>query len=232
MKPEDMLRQALGIDAPWSIVRMQNDLGAHQIDLWVAQEAPRSGWLFGGAKALPPSGEEQAWRHLNIGRARCIVHAVPAGTTGQGDQSWLGEADQPFSRAFARQIAGMFMEGVSFQAICALLDIPLAELWRFKHNLDNGKLNLSAPLPVAGREDSPAIAIPEAADPVWEKLLDGRIHLEIRALSLKFLLTRQREQFAAISDGEVRILKVHEMQRYFVRHQKTLGHELAQLNRL
>jgi len=232
MKPEDMLRQALEIDAPWHITRMRNDLGKQQVDLWVAQETPRGNWFF-GAKNTTPQGSERVWRHINIGKARCMVHAIPPNSPDQQQLPWFGEAEQPFTHALARQIAGMFMEGISFQAICSLLDIPVAELWKFKHNLDQGKAGLFSPQPshAAGAEQI-ASNVPEATDPVWEKLLDGSINLDIRALSLKLLLTKLREQFALITDGDVRMLKTHEMQRYFVRHEKMLGHELAQLVQL
>jgi len=233
MKPEDMLRQALEIEAPWHISRMRNDLGKQQIDLWIAQEAPRSAWFF-GAKSSPSQGNERTWRHVNIGKARCIVHAVPPSAPNQQPLPWFGETDQPFTHALARQIAGMFIEGVSFQAICSLLDIPVAELWKFKHNLDNGKAGLSSPQAVrtAPSTEPSNSAVPEAVDPVWEKLLDGSINLDIHALSLKLLLTKFREQFLLITDADVRMLKTHEMQRYFVRHEKLLGHELTQLVQL
>jgi hypothetical protein len=233
MKPEDMLRQALEIEAPWHISRMRNDLGKQQIDLWIAQEAPRSAWFF-GTRSSPPQGNERTWRHVNIGKARCIVHAVPPSAPNQQPLPWFGETDQPFTHALARQIAGMFMEGVSFQAICSLLDIPVAELWKFKHNLDNGKAGLSSPQAVrtAPSTEPSNSAVPDPVDPVWEKLLDGSINLDIHALSLKLLLTKFREQFLLITDADVRMLKTHEMQRYFVRHEKLLGHELTQLVQL
>lgn len=229
MKPEEVLRQALEIHAPWQIVRMRNDLGKGQIDLWVARESVRSAWFF-AARAEIGHGNEQVWRHINIGNARCLVHAVPPAADDQSNLQWLGEAEQPFSRALARQIAGMFMEGITFQAICSLLDIPVAELWKFKHSLDNGKTNLSEQRTASA--EPAASGVPDASDPVWERLLDGRINIEIRVLSLKLLLTKLREQFSLITDGEVRLLKTHEMQRYFVRHEKLLGHELAQLTAL
>lgn len=226
MKPEEVLRQALEIHAPWQIVRMRNDLGKGQIDLWVGRDSGRSAWFFGARTEIGHS-EEQVWRHINIGNARCLVHAVPPGTDDQASLPWLGEAEQPFSRALARQIAGMFMEGISFQAICSLLDIPVAELWKFKHSLDNGKAGLSGQRTASA--EAASHGVPAAGDPVWERLLDGTINIEIRVLSLKLLLTKLREQFSLITDGEVRILKTREIQRYFVRHEKLLGHELAQL---
>ncbi len=225
MKLEELLHHTLAIHAPWHIARVRNDLGKNQIDIWVSREAQRSGWFF-TARSTPEQGRESVWRHINIGNARCIVHAVIPGEADSADLQWLGETDQPFTRAFARQIAGMFMQGVSFASVCALLDLPVADLWKFKHRLDNGKSGLSGP---GSASDSISARIPAPNDPIWEELLSGNLQLDIRILSLKLLLTKLREQFAIISDGEVRTLKAHELQRYFTRHEKMLGHELAQL---
>lgn len=234
MKLEDLLHHTLEIHAPWHIARVRNDLGKNQIDIWVSREALRSGWFF-GTRTSAQQGAEHVWRHINIGNSRCIVHAVSPGTAEGAELQWLGEDDQPFTRAFARQIAGMFMQGVSFASVCAILDVAVADLWKFKHRLDSGKSGLSSNPASAGSTGGmphPASAnVPAASDPIWEKLLDGSLQLDIRALSLKLLITKLREQFSIITDGEVRILKAHELQRYFTRHEKLLGHELAQFTR-
>ena len=224
MKLEDLLHHSLEIHAPWHIARVRNDLGKNQIDIWVSRETLRSGWFF-GTRTSTGQGTEHVWRHINIGNSRCIVHAVSPGTAEGAELQWLGENDQPFTRSFARQIAGMFMQGVSFASVCAILDIPVADLWKFKHRLDSGKSGLSA----TARPGATSASVPVASDPVWEQLLDGSFQLDIRLLSLKLLMTKLREQFSIITDGEVRILKAHELQRYFTRHEKLLSHELAQL---
>jgi hypothetical protein len=225
MKLEDLLHHTLAIHAPWHIARVRNDLGKNQIDIWVSREVLRSGWFF-AARSTAEQGRESVWRHINIGNARCIVHAVIPSEMQGADLQWLGENDQPFTRAFARQIAGMFMQGVSFASVCALLDLPVADLWKFKHRLDSGKSGLSGP---GSGHDSISALVPPPNDPIWEELLSGSLQLDIRILSLKLLLTKLREQFSIISDGEVRTLKAHELQRYFTRHEKMLSHELAQL---
>lgn len=227
MKLEELLHHTLAIHAPWRIVRVRNDLGKNQIDIWVSREAQRSGWFF-AARSAVDQGRESVWRHINIGNARCLVHAVIPSAAESADLQWLGEDDQPFTRAFARQIASMFMQGVSFASVCALLDLPVADLWKFKHRLDSGKSGLSGS---GSTPDANSAQVPAAGDPIWEDLLSGSLQLDIRILSLKLLLTKLREQFAMISDGEVRTLKAHELQRYFTRHEKMLGHELAQLVR-
>lgn len=124
----------------------------------------------------------------------------------------------------ARQIAAMLREGVKLQSVCAILDIAFADLWKFKHSLDSGRSGLAAPTPAV------ASRVPEADDPIWEQLLNGSRDIDIRMLSLKLLLAKLWDQMRVISAPEVSQLKAYEIQRYFVRYEATLGHELAQLN--
>lgn len=225
MKIELLLGQALAIQAPWQISRVRNDFSKDQVDVWVVQESARSSWFFSNRNE-PQAGIEQSWRHINLGHLRCVVHAVRP-PVGSESLAWIGADDQPFTHTLSRQVAGMLRDGISFQSICHLLDVTVADLWKFKHSLDSGRAGLSALEPSIAT--SGHSRVPENSDPVWEKLLDGSLNIDIRILSLKLLLTKLREQFAQISDSEVRIMKAHEMQRYFVRHEKLLAHELAQL---
>jgi hypothetical protein len=227
MKTEELLGQALEIRSPWQISRVMNDVGKDQVDIWISRESTRGSWFF-GSRNESRHGQERSWRHINLGNLRCVVHF--SGNESDGDSAgWIGDADQPFTRALSRKIAGMLMEGVSFQSICTLLDVTVADLWKFKHRLDSGKSGLSGRTQTA-TPSGPA-GIPDANDPVWERLLDGSLKIDVHLLSLNLLLTKLREQFAVISDPEVRIMKAHEMQRYFVRHEKLLAREIAQLSR-
>ncbi len=226
MKYEDLLCQALEIDPPWQIVRMRNDLGRRQLDIWVAREAPRRGWIFGARYELR-DGPESVWRHINVGQSRCVVHA--AADMAHLGLPWIGADDQVFTHALSRQIATHFMEGISFQAICKLLDIPVGDLWKFKHSLDNGKISLSGKDTLVADSKQASLGIPDADHPVWNALLTGALDLDIRLLSLKLLLTKLRGQMPLISDPEVRLMKAHELHHYFLRHAAQLSHELTQL---
>jgi hypothetical protein len=142
---------------------------------------------------------------------------------------WSGIGDQPFTHALTRQIATHFAEGIRFQSICKILDIPLAELWKFKHNLDHGLIGLSGLASTGPNDTHDQSGVPGTAHPIWESLLDGSVDIDIRVLSLKLLLTKLRGQMQLISDPEVRQMKAHELQRYFVRYAPQLAHELAQI---
>ena len=71
--------------------------------------------------------------------------------------------------------------------------------------------------------------MPDVTDPVWLRLLDGDLSLDIKVLSLKLMLTKLRSQLDLIHDEEVRLLKLKELHRYFVKNERVLNHELAQL---
>ena len=93
------------------------------------------------------------------------------------------------------------------------------------------------PPPVRRRDTVPGTAtqagedgdVPDVSDPVWMQLASGGIEPDIRVLSLKLLLTRIRSQMDIIHDDEVRMLKLRELHRYFVKNARMLGHELAQI---
>lgn len=227
MKLEDVLHQVLGVEAPWQVVNVRTDLGRRQIDVWLGKTAARSGWFFGGRTAAP-SGNEHVWRHVNIGECRCLIHApLPEGAA---PPSWSGEPSLPFTYAMARLVASMMRDGIRLQSICDLLDVTVADIWKFKHTLDSGKAGLSGS--VAVEEVASVSRVPEADHPVWSGLLEGAVHLDIKLLSLKLLLAKLREQMRVINDPEVRVLKAYELQRYFLRYESALNHELLQLENL
>lgn len=54
MKAEDLLHKVLEIELPWQIVRIRDDLGRRQIDVWVAEQTRKGNWLFGPGPSCPP----------------------------------------------------------------------------------------------------------------------------------------------------------------------------------
>jgi len=235
VKTTELLQIGLEIDERWQIANASYDVPRRQFDVRITETAGRGGW-FSQPNSAASASERHVWRHVNLGTRRCYVHLSV--TPGQlpADQPWSGERNMPFTHAMSRQIATLLMHGVKLQAICSLLDISLTDLWKLKYNLESGKTRLAS-MPAASPSPEPntgvaSIAdggVPDTTDPVWEKLLDGSINIDIRFLNLKLLLTKLREQMRVIDDNEVRMLKVYEIQRYFERNKPRLKHELLQL---
>ena len=231
MKAEELLHRLLEIEPPFQIVRIREDFGKQQIDVWIGQQTGKSNWLFGAKTATVSGDKEHVWRHMNLGNSRCIIHAEASSNGPKAP--WQGEVGQPFTRAMAHLIAGMMKDGIRLQSICAILDVSVGDLWKYRHSLDSGVTGLTTPLPASVTDDgTPASAVPDLDAPVWSRILDGTATIEIRLLSLKLLLARMKEQMRTIKDPEVRVLKCYELQRFFVRHEKMLSHELAELKKL
>lgn len=233
-----LLRQLLLIERPWEVREYRLDVRKRRCDVWVAQE-PERGW-FGRARAAPAS-ESLVWQHLAIGPVRFHLHvAVPLGLETRGF-SWMGEPGLPFTQALASRIMALFGEGMSVQSVCTVLDLRLQDVWRYRYALDTGQANGAASevlAPAEMRPATPAIPglvpddnslVPDVTDPVWLRLIEGDVRLDIKVLSLKLMLTRLRSQLELIHDQDVRLLKLRELHRYFVKNERVLTHELQQL---
>ncbi|WP_218016588.1 hypothetical protein [Hydrogenophaga pseudoflava] len=232
-----LLRQLLLIERPWEVRDYRLDVRKRRCDVWIGQE-PERGW-FGRPKAAP-AGEMAVWQHLAIGPVRFHLHVtVPHGFESRGI-GWMGDAGMPFTRALAARVFALFGEGVPLQSVCTLLDLSLQDVWRYRYALDTGRAGGAepvarpaepAPAPAATRAGpAPAsTAVPDVTDPVWLRLLDGDLSLDIKVLSLKLMLTKLRSQLDLIHDEEVRLLKLKELHRYFVKNERVLTHELDQL---
>jgi len=233
-----LLRQLLLIERPWEVREYRLDVRKRRCDVWIAQE-PERGW-FGRPKAAPAS-ETVVWQHLAIGVVRFHLHvALPLGFETRG-LAWMGEEGMPFTRALATRIMALFGEGMSVQSVCAVLDLRLQDVWRYRYALDTGHPAGTEAEPTALPQAAPtrlvepvALAapdtqVPDVTDPVWLRLLDGDLSLDIKVLSLKLMLTRLRSQLDLIHDEEVRLLKLRELHRYFVKNERVLAHELNQL---
>jgi hypothetical protein len=233
-----LLRQLLFIERPWEVREYRLDLRQRRCDVWVSQEPADRGWFGRVRKGVAPT-DTVVWQHLALGTVRFHLHvALPVGFETRG-LNWMGEPGMPFSRALAARVFALFNEGLSVQSVCSLLDLSLQDVWRYRYALDTGRTGAGQPTAPAERAVAPAAApapavaddsaVPDVTDPVWLRLLDGDMSLDIKVLSLKLMLTRLRSQLDLIHDDEVRLLKLKELHRYFVKNERVLNHELAQL---
>jgi hypothetical protein len=73
--------------------------------------------------------------------------------------------------------------------------------------------------------------LPAASDPLWLAVLQDDFPLDVRQLGLRLLLTKLRNQLRATTDDDVRMIKLVEIHRYFVRNKTMLTHEIEQIRR-
>lgn len=234
-----LLGHLLQLNEPWTVREFRFDPGARRIDAWIGLEVQR-GWFGFGRRPQEPDARERVWRHIDLAGWRCHLRVLAPANADLSALPWAGPDDLPFSQALSKQVFALFNEGVSLNGICAITGIPLQELWKFKFALDQGKAaiadpskpasaQLAASADAAGASAASGDDVPDVADPVWLQLIEGQRDIDIRALSLKLLMTRLRSQMEVITDDEVRMLKLRELHRYFVKNARMLSHELAQL---
>lgn len=247
-----LLRHLLAIEGPWEIADYQLDLRKRRCEVWVQPQVER-GW-FGRPKVASAALQQHSWLHLSLGGIRFVVHAsLPLTLPESQRQPWMGEPGLPFTTALARQVFAFLNEGVPLRSICTLLGLSLNEVWQYRHALDTGRAHVQGgeaapasfapPAARAGTAELPPAAalaaqggvgerhenVPDVSDPIWLRLVSGELQLDIRVLSLKLMLARVRSQLDVISDEEVRLLKLRELHRYFVKNERVLSHELSQL---
>ncbi len=228
-------RQLLQIQEPWTVRECRADEFNRCMEIRVGVEAPRGWFRLGRSTA---AGEEFVWRHIGFGDWRVRLSVIVPQGSEPPRHAWAGEVGMPFTRALDREVLALLGEGVGMTGVCSLLDIPMSELWRYRHAIDNGKLSVDAyasskavPAPAANEPAGSASSrVPDVADPVWQRLVEGSLEIDVRVLGLQMLLSRLRSQAALIADEQVRAVKLRELHRYFVRNERMLAHELGQMS--
>ena len=219
----------------------------------------KRGWFGVKAAQTAPApsqirGLDQRWRHLDCMDYACFIHTHDQLEAGHCDLPWFGRTDMPFSNRLARKIFLFLMEGLDMQVICDVLKVSFTDLWKFKYALDNGLLHFEytpvtrrkpkdvAPPTEAGNvtngtpdsasqsADETGSKVPDMSDPVWEQLITGELHIQIKTLSFQLLLSKLRQQVSLQQSADVKLMKLRELHRYVERHERILSHELSQLN--
>lgn len=248
-----VLAQLLGLRPPWTVQAVQPAADTRVLTVRVGRHRPAP--LFSLWRQVPPPLRYCRWEHLPVLGQRCQVVLALAPDDFVPEAPWTGESGQPFSRALARQVIDLLLAGATVEQLCVLLRLPVADLWRFKFRLDGGRA-ASTPLPVNATANVPAPesasrpappmalavpaaesaeaadGVPAAASPLWMALLMGRVALEVRALSLRLLLSKLQREAALHRDPDLHAQAATELQRYVQRNRAMLGHELAQLRML
>jgi hypothetical protein len=245
---------AAGILSPWRATRYRIDEVTKMVHVWITRHPvpdveKRRGWFGKGAAQpvaqAPAIKTERHWRHLNCMDYTCEIHTQDELDKHHHDLPWLGQPGLPFSNRLSRQIFACMMEGMEISAICALMNIPFTDLWKFKYALDNGQVNFdytpskntrpavpessaSAPIAHSSSMANPG-SLPDVADPIWGQLLTGDLNIDIKTLSFQLILTKLRQQVKLQQNDEVKLMKLRELHRYVERNQRSLPYELHQL---
>jgi len=250
----DYLAAAAGIPHPWRASHYRIDEVAAMVHVWITRQPKpnveiKRGWFGLGAAIppaaeAPPTGPDVQWRHLNCMNFTCQIHTVDTLDERHHDLPWFGQPGLPFSNRLSRQVFACLTEGMEISAICEIMNIPFADLWRFKHALDNGQVKFeytsakkaspAAADSAASPSSSPANAgnVPDLDDPIWERIITGELNIQIKTLSLQLILTKLRQQVSLQQNDEVKRLKLRELHKYVERNQRSLDYELHQIKEL
>ena len=77
MRDTDLYRQLLGLEAPWTVSRVELDVKKHRVDVFAEHSKPKS-WPCpecGARCGLHDHDEERTWRHLDSCQFETYLHA-------------------------------------------------------------------------------------------------------------------------------------------------------------
>lgn len=239
--PTDVWLHVSGMVAPWRVTERRIDTAAKIVHLWITRHpkpeaTPKKRHWFGlfGGQGTPhpvvnehPKGPDLQWRHINCMDYACVIHTTDVLEERHHDLPWLGQMGVPFTNRMAKQIVMCVAKGMELSTVAELFDVTYADLWKFKFGMDQAPAHAQA---AANPQLSAAAqTLPDPSHPVWEQLMAGDIHIEIKTLGFQLLLSKLRQQIHLQPTPEVKSLKLRELHRYMVRHAHSLNHELQQL---
>lgn len=228
MKDAELCRWLLEVNEPWEVSRVRVDTHSRELHAYLSTGKTWFGRYLG-------EQPRSRWRHLNIGAYKTYIHASLPEQDGQAAQAFLGRSASDFTHGLARRVIQCLQDGLRYRQVCALLDIDIHLAWQIKHAIESGQLaatdtELRARLQLDDPAGQTASTIPASDDGIWLRLLALDCPFEIRLLSLKLLLARARQDFARAHDPDMQSLRINELRRFFIKHEKHLEHEIAQLN--
>lgn len=228
MKDAELCRWLLEVNEPWEVSRVRVDTHSREVHAYLSTGKTWFGRYLG-------EQPRSRWRHVNVGAYKTYIHASLPEQDEQAPHPFLGNSASDFTHGLARRVIQCLQDGLRYRQVCALLDIDIHLAWQIKHAIESGQLatadtGLRARLQLDDSAGQTGSTIPASDDGIWLRLLALDCPFEIRLLSLKLLLARARQDFAKAHDPDLRILRINELRRFFIKHEKHLEHEIAQLN--
>ena len=254
MTPQERqwIESLLEIRPPWQVQACRMSPEDKHVTVQISTPAEGGGPFWAPRRAAAPT-RQLHWTHLRLAGRRCDITLALRDGQRVPDAPWAGDPALPFSHALSRLVLDLLLEGVTMQQLCRMLDLPLAELWKYKYRLDHGSARApqpreaapaaagARPAPTPAPASAPAApaetargtdddeAIPPEDAPVWLALLTGQQVVEVRTLGLKLLLAKLGREAATHRDADLHRQAARGLYRYFVRNQPVLSAEIAQL---
>lgn len=223
MRDTEILRRLLQLEEPWNVDRVKIDVEGKELHAYLV--AGKS-WFGRPTFARP----KMRWRHANIGAFKTYIHAaLPDDRSEPQERPFLGGIGSDFTHGLAHRVTECLQAGLGYRQVCDLLEIDVYLAWQIRHTVCEGQLDEGERLVDRSVKESPQRQIPPTGDPVWFRLLESEESIDIRQLGLKLLLARCRQEFPELASNDAKIIRVNTVRRFFIKHEKQLGHEIAQL---
>lgn len=231
MRDVEMCRHLLGVKAPWDVSQVRMDVQSRQIHVYLTMGRSWFGRYL-------PDQTRSRWRHTNLGSCQTFIHAtLPDNVSDQErKEAFLGESGNEFSHGLASRVVDCLQAGMSYRQVCELMGIDVHLAWQIRLAISEGTLpGVAADVSRRLKAEAPGVVrttqIPPGNDPVWHNMLSSERPMEVRMLSLRLLLTRCRQEFGQLRGEDARRLKINEIRRFFIKHEKQLAAEIEQLAR-
>ena len=136
MRDIELYRQILGLEKPWSVSKVELNVGGQQVDVWVEHE-PLVRWPCPECQrklVCRDHGQERAWRHLDTCQFKTVVHGrvprvdCPEHGVLQVRVPWA-EARGRFTLLMERFIIDVLQQCANVSAAQRLLRISWDEAW-------------------------------------------------------------------------------------------------------
>ncbi|MGF2687752.1 hypothetical protein ACQUWM_14705 [Marinobacter sp. DUT-3] len=231
MRDTELCKKLLVLQEPWSISRVRVDVQSQELHAYLTTGKP---W-FGRS---PFEQHKWRWRHVNVGAYKTYIHATLPDEGGIANEPlpFLGRVGKDYTHGLARRVIDCLQAGLGYRQVCELLGIDVYLAWQIRHGISEGQFpgaddKLAARMSAEEGTELAQQSIPATGDPVWFNLLESEQPFHANMLGLKLLLARTRQEFSGLTSEDAKIIRVNAIRRFFIRHEKQLSDEIAQLDK-
>lgn len=136
MKDTDLYQKLLGLEAPWSVEKVDLNLSSERVDVWVEHPAGQTWPCPTCSKVLGcrDHAEERTWRHLDSCQFKTFLHAriprieCPEHGVLQVVVPWA-TARSRFTALMERWIIQVLLQAATVKGACELLGLKWDAVW-------------------------------------------------------------------------------------------------------